>query len=218
MNGELRTSDRGFGLLRQFAQRRAATEMCELCGVWLMPGHPHIVELANRKLVCACDACALLFSGQEGARYKRVSRRLLTLPKFHLTDAQWDNLAIPIGMAFFFRNSLLGRVVAQYPSPAGATESLLPLESWDEIAVANPVLSKMEDDVEALLLNRVGYARDISPAEYYVVPIDHCYRLVGIIRMHWHGFSGGTEVWQQIADFFADLRLKSTTVGEAYHA
>ena len=35
-------------------------------------------------------------------------------------------------------------------------------------------------------------------AQYYIVPIDECYRLVGLIRMHWRGLSGGTEVWKEI--------------------
>ncbi|HXJ88224.1 MAG TPA: DUF5947 family protein [Candidatus Binatia bacterium] len=218
MNGGPGISNRGFGLLRQFAERKTPRERCELCSTPLWSEHPHLVELTNRKLVCACDACGLLFSGQSGARYKRVSRRFLSIPGFRLTDAQWDDLSIPIGLAFFFTNSLLRKVVSQYPSPAGATESLLSLGAWNEIATTNPVICEMADDVEALLVNRVGYARGTSPAECYILPIDHCYRLVGIIRMYWRGFSGGSEVWQQIADFFADLRHKSTVVGEAYHA
>ena len=56
----------------------------------------------------------------------------------------------------------------------------------------------MEPDVEALLINRVGPAR-----EYFLAPIDECYRLVGLIRLHWRGLSGGTEVWKEIQGFFA---------------
>ena len=210
-------SGRGFSVLRQFIERKRRGECCELCSAPLASEHPHLVELAHRKLVCACDACALLFSGQAQARYKRVSRRFLALDAFRITDREWDSLSIPIGMAFFFTNSRLGKIVAQYPSPAGATESELPLEAWQQIVAANPVLDDMEEDVEALLVNRVGYARGVSAARYYILPIDHCYRLVGIIRSHWRGFSGGGEVWERIADFFADVRRKSA-VEEAYHA
>ena len=67
---------------------------------------------------------------------------------------------------------------------------------------ANPVLSELEPDVEALLVNRVGAARGSAPAEYYMVPIDDCYKLVGLIRIHWRGLSGGTEVWQEIGELF----------------
>jgi hypothetical protein len=103
--------------------------------------------------------------------------------------------------------------VAMYPSPAGATESLLSLEAWNEIACSSPELAQMESDVEALLVNRIGQARGFNKAEYYLLPIDQCFRLVGLIRSHWRGFAGGTEVWQQIADYFAELRRSATEVG-----
>lgn len=100
-----------------------------------------------------------------------------------------------------------------YPSPAGATESLLSLEAWSEIANSNPAIAKMESDVEALLVNRIGHARGFTKAEYYVLPVDQCFRLVGLIRSHWRGFSGGTEVWQKIGEFFAGLRANAIVIG-----
>lgn len=212
--GQISESADGFGALLQFARRERPIEKCELCSLGLRPDHAHLVELARRKLLCACDACALLFSGQS-AKYKRVPRRLRALPHFHLSDAEWNGLMVPINMAFFFKNSLEERVVALYPSPAGATESLLGLESWNEIVARNPVLSGMEADVEALLVNRLGYARGYSAPEYYLLPIDECYKLVGLIRAHWKGLSGGTEVWQQIGEFFRSVKARSTRVGDA---
>jgi len=127
-----------------------------------------------------------------------------------MTDAQWESLLIPINMAFFFHSSAAGKVISLYPSPAGATESLLDIESWEEIVQSNPVLQEMEPDTEALLVNRVRGA-----SEYYLLPIDECYRLVGLIRTHWHGLSGGTEVWEAIGRFFAGLKEKSIAIGEA---
>ena len=67
----------------------------------------------------------------------------------------------------------------------------------------NPALQTMESDVEALLVNRVG-----AEAEYFKVPIDECYRLVGLIRKNWKGLSGGTEVWTQIQNFFSTLKAQ----------
>jgi hypothetical protein len=112
-------------------------------------------------------------------------------------------------MAFFFHSTPAEKIVAIYPSPAGATESLLPLDTWNEIARDNPGLSSMEEDVEALLVNRAGGGRGLSSADYYIVPIDECYKLVGLIRTHWRGFSGGTQVWEEIARFFAALHQRS---------
>jgi hypothetical protein len=45
--------------------------------------------------------------------------------------------------------------------------------------------------------------------EYYVAPIDECYKLVGLIRANWRGLSGGAEVWERISRFFCDLKAKS---------
>ncbi len=207
------TLESAFGMLRQFARRQRTAERCELCSVEIATEHPHLIDPMARKLVCSCDACALLFSGRADARFKRVPRRVRLLADFQLSDAQWDSLMIPINMAFFFRSSPEGRVVAMYPSPAGATESLLSLEAWSEIERMNPAIEKMESDVEALLANRIGHARGFTRAEYYLLPIDQCFKLVGVIRSQWRGFSGGTEVWQRIAEFFTELRNQATVVG-----
>jgi hypothetical protein len=192
-----------FGTLRRFVRPRKPAEQCDLCSVELGPDHSHLFEPATRQLLCACDACALLFSAQADTRYRRVPRRLRALADFRLTDAQWDALLIPVGMAFFSYNSVEQRMMALYPSPAGATESLLPLEAWTEIATDNPTLADMAPDVEALLVNRVRGRR-----EYYLVPIDECYRLVGLMRMGWRGLSGGPDVWREIDAFFAQLQLR----------
>jgi len=119
-------------------------------------------------------------------------------------------------MAFFFQSSTAGRIVALYPSPAGATESLLDLSSWSELVSANAVLEEMLPDVEALLVNRVRNGGE-SP-QYYLVPIDECYRLVGLIRARWSGLSGGTEMWREIDRFFEELTRRAEPAPEAMHA
>ena len=207
-----------FATIRRFVRKRAALERCELCSLRLADGHQHLIEPSSRRLICACDACALLFDGQTGAKYKRVSRRIRALPDFRLTDAQWESILIPIHLAFFFYSTPAGRVVALYPSPAGPTESLLSLDSWDEIVEDNPLLKDMEPDTEALLVNRAGVARNRPGDEYYLVPIDECYKLVGLIRAHWQGLSGGSEVWKEIGIFFADLNQQSRPLREESRA
>jgi hypothetical protein len=206
-----------FAALRRFVRERAPVERCELCGAELSADHQHLIEPSSRKLVCACDPCAILFSNQEG-KYRRVPRRIRFLRDFRLTDAQWESLMIPINMAFFFHSAPAGRVVALYPSPAGATESLLTFESWDEIVRENPILKEMEPDVEALLVNRVASARGQAAAEYYLAPIDECYKLVGLIRARWRGLSGGAEVWEEIGRFFVELKRRAGAIGEVAHA
>lgn len=193
--------------LRRFAGHREPAERCELCSAPMQahPHHEHLLEPASRQLLCSCTPCALLFPGDAGERYRRVPRRLWYLRGFNLTDGQWDSLAIPVNIAFLHTSAPSGDVHAYYPSPAGATESLLTLDGWQELVGANPMLSRMEPDVEALLVNRVRDAR-----EHYVAPIDRCYELVGLIRVHWRGLSGGQQVWERIGDFFAELRRLST--------
>lgn len=223
--GRTSETESAFEVLRQFVSRKRPEERCELCSQELYSEHTHLLELATRKLLCSCDACALLFSNQDHRRYKRVPRQIRLLNDFQMSDAEWEALLIPINMAFFFSNSLHPAITALYPSPAGATESLLTLETWSEIVHANPVLNEMESDVEALLVNRIGQMHGPSlsghtsrSAEYYLLPIDECYKLTGLIRRHWRGLSGGAEVWQEIATFFDRLRSKATVVSRKSYA
>ncbi len=194
--------------LRRLAQPRAQVEGCEFCSLPLVQGHRHLLELPARKIVCACDACALRFENVIG-RWKLIPRDSLRLPDFRMTDAQWEGLSIPIALAFFFRRTPPGKVVAMYPSPGGATESLLPLSNWEALMAENPKLAELESDVQALLVNRLHDAR-----EYYLAPIDLCFELVGLIRLHWRGFSGGDKVWEEINSFFGRLREASAPVPE----
>ena len=211
-------SFQAFGTLRRFARRGESEERCELCGSAVAPEHEHLVEPGKRRLICSCQACAILFSGQAGQRYRRVPARVRSLPGFLLTDAQWDSLLVPINMAFFFANSATGRVTAVYPSPAGATESLLPLENWEQIAHANPAVQSMDPDVEALLVNRLGAVRGFPENRYFLVPIDRCFKLVGLVRTHWRGLSGGDELWREVADYFADLAARAVLTAEERYA
>lgn len=202
-----------FPLLRQLAQRAAksAGEQCDLCGEPVPANHRHLLNLSSRELLCACRACVILFDARAagGGVRRLVPTRYLSLPSFSLTDGQWESLRVPVNMAFFTYNSGAGRVMAVYPSPAGPTESLLTLETWTEIEEQNPILRGMERDVEALLANRLHGATD-----YYLTPIDECYRLVGIIRAYWRGLSGGREVWPEVERFFAELKGRAQTAGE----
>ena len=210
-------NDNAFAVLRQFARKRRAGEVCELCSSGLATEHQHLIEPAVRKLVCVCEACAILFSSQTSSRFRRVPRRIRFLPGFRMSDARWEGLMIPIELAFFFKSESTGKVSAFYPGPAGATESLLSLETWSDIEKENPALQELQPEVEALIANRVGANRGVE-AEYYIAPIDECYRLVGLIRLNWHGLSGGTEVWREVGKFFASLKERTETVPEESNA
>ena len=193
-------------LQRFLGAKTAAAEHCDLCSAEIGNEHAHLIEPDSRRLSCACRTCALLFANSEGGKYRLVPREVSQLRDFNLSDAQWDALLIPINMAFFFRSSTRAQVLAMYPGPAGATESMLGLDAWGDLAGDNPVLRDLEEDVEALLVNRVEGAR-----EYYRVPIDRCYELVGLLRNHWRGISGGPGAHEAIRTFFANLQVQAPT-------
>jgi hypothetical protein len=195
------TTRSALATLRKFFRPRASHERCELCSAEIGDNHSHLFELANRSLRCACEPCAILFSSPAAAKYRRVPRTRQFLPDFHLPDLQWLALDLPINLAFFVSSSAAGRTLALYPSPAGATEAVVPQGAWEAVVADNPGLRELEPDVEALLVNRLGDA-----AEHYRVGIDVCYTLVGVVRTHWRGMSGGPAVWEQIKNFFASLK------------
>jgi hypothetical protein len=184
-------------------------EHCELCDAPIPSVHRHLLELSSRELVCACRPCSLLFDrdGAGGGHCKLVPERRLRLEGFAMSEQAWEELRIPVDMAFFFQSSVAGRVLAYYPSPMGPTESQLQLGSWRELEAANPILGELEADVEALLVNRVRGAR-----RQWIVPLDECYGLVGLIRTRWRGLTGGREVWRQIDGFFEELDRRARSV------
>ena len=200
--------------LRRLAQsasqeREAALERCELCGEVIPANHRHLLDLRSRELMCACQACKILFDRKEAGvgHYRLVPDRRLRIEGFRLEDEDWAALEIPVDMAFFFHSTRDERVSAFYPSPAGPTESLLRLDAWQDIERANPVLLSLEPDVEALLVNRARGAR-----QHFIVPIEDPYRLVALIRSRWRGLTGGQEVWEGIDSFFAGLAEGARTV------
>lgn len=187
-----------FQTLRRLAPKVKAAEQCGLCHELLAPVHEHLIDPRTRRLICSCQPCAILFDRPE-TQYKRVPRDVRLLADFQVSDAEWDALSIPIGIAFFVKHGVseggAPKLAAYYPSPAGAVESLLSLESWGE-------LDRLQSDTEALLVNRTA-------RESFILPIDECYRLVGLIRAHWRGLSGGAEVWRAIQSFFEEMKSRA---------
>jgi uncharacterized protein DUF5947 len=197
------------GLRRIISERPAPVvgERCEMCAEPITDGHPHVVDLESRALMCTCRGCYLLFTAEDAQlRYRAVPDRYLSFPDITLDARQYDELEIPVGLAFLFNSSVLNRTVAFYPGPAGATESELPLEAWTRVVEANPQLSVLRADVEALLLRGTDRGSEFS---CHLVPIDACYALVGQLRRLWRGFDGGTEAHQAMEDFFVEIAARS---------
>ena len=177
-----------------------------MCGELVPDEHEHVVNTESRDLMCTCRGCWLLFTsdGAGGGRYRAVPDRYVAIDPEAMGPGQWDELQIPVSVAFFFFNSTLESVAGFYPGPAGATESLLPLDAWQRLASGDPVLQTMAPDVEAFLVRR-----DKSHNEAYIVPIDACYELVGELRRLWKGFDGGTEAGEALDGFFDRVRERA---------
>ena len=147
------------------ADPQPAGERCEMCAEAIADEHQHVVNVEGRQLMCVCRGCYLLFT-DTGAklRYRAVPDRYLVFPDFALDRRHWEALQIPVGLAFFFRNSALDRTVAFYPGPAGATESELDLTAWNDIREADPRVDMLAEDTEAVLV-RVPERRNRGAAE-----------------------------------------------------
>jgi hypothetical protein len=210
--GEETAASDSLAALRRFARARPNVERCELCGSEIGGEHPHLLDRSSRQVACSCDACAILFCGQESAKFLRVPKRIFKLEGFAFSDTEWDAMTVPINMAFFLRGQA-DESTALYPSPAGVMQSMIPLSSWPDLTRSDPSLASVEREVEALLVNRLG-----NQQACFIVPIDVCYRLVGLIRTKWHGLSGGAEVRQSIAEFFTSLERQARSVGGQAHA
>jgi hypothetical protein len=198
--------------LRRFARSSPPAEHCDLCGATVEAVHPHLLERSNRRIACGCEACSILFSDRDDGKFLRIPRRARSLAGFSFTDLEWEALTIPINLAFFFCDCD-GGIKALYPSPAGAIESQLPMTTLADRFLSVPGLQAMKPEVEALLVNRIG-----ATHKYMIVPIDECFRLVGLIRAHWRGLSGGKEVWNAVAEFFEQLESNAASQHKESHA
>lgn len=202
-------------LQRITAERNPAAapgERCEMCAESIGAEHSHVVNIEGRQLLCVCRGCYLLFTDPKAAlRYRAVPDRYLSFPAFTISQGEWDALEIPVGLAFFFRNSALDRTVAFYPGPAGATESELPLAEWQQVLDRHPELTVLADDVEALLI-RVP-ERGTADAVCLLLPIDACYEFVGRMRLLWRGFDGGQDVHRYLDEFFSMVSARARPGG-----
>jgi hypothetical protein len=205
----LRALARAGGAGVDAAPPRVPDERCDLCRTTVPDDHRHLLHLGERRIVCACEACWALHSGD--ADYRPTGMRTLWLEDFVCDEAMWASLSIPIGLAFFMRSTASGSgpapegvVVAFYPSPAGATESELSLDAWQALVRANPVLGGLDADGEALVVNRLA-----DPPQYAIAPIDQCYGLVGLVRSRWEGISGGDALTVAVPEFFARMRAQA---------
>ncbi|WAC53712.1 DUF5947 family protein [Gordonia sp. SL306] len=213
-----------FDVIRRITTTRPATaggERCEMCAESIGDDHRHVVNTEGRALMCVCRGCYLLFTDQGAAlRYRAVPDRYLNFRDHAIDHADWESLEIPVNLAFFFRNSGLGRVVAFYPGAGGAIESDLSLAAWDSLVARNRALEMLTDDVEAVLIRMPERGGDGGNGDgdgtatgCLLLPIDVCYEFVGQVRMRWRGFDGGADVHNYMDEFFTSMSARARAVG-----
>lgn len=188
---------------RRTASQGAEDERCDLCAEPIPPDHRHLLDPGAGTVSCACPACSLLFDhGQAGdARYLLLPTARRRLEGCGIDDMVWAGLGVPVDLAFFTRSATSGQVNAAYPSPLGLMRSVVDLADWSRVEAAHPALSTMAPEVEALLVHRANGGGASEP-QYWLVPLDDCYRLAALVRAHWKGLGGGPEVWRQVDGFF----------------
>jgi len=190
--------------------QRDRAERCDLCAAELIAEHNHLIESGSRRIACACRACSSLFQSSANRKLKQIPQRVVLLADFLLSEEQWQALGIPVGLAFIVKPEPGDSALAMCPSAAGLIESSIEARAWAAISNANPRLGRMECEVEALLVNRLKNDPLHSPGEYYIAPIDECYKLAGLIRANWRRFSGGSELLNKLGQFFHDLKQRAT--------
>ncbi|GLY40070.1 hypothetical protein Amsp01_060930 [Amycolatopsis sp. NBRC 101858] len=179
-------------------------ERCELCGTPVAARHGHVVDTGRRGLLCSCRACFLLFtrcvSGE--ARYRAVPERYLWDPGHPVACLDWRRLDVPAGFAFVLHRGT--RVTAFQPGPAGAVETVLPLDLWADLTAGHPLLAAAEPEVEAIVFRGTDRI-----TECFLVPVDACYRLVGAVRRSWSGPDGGPEMRARVGELFAEIQRRA---------
>lgn len=174
--------------LRRFARATPPAERCG-CGAALPARHEHV--LAGEGVECACAGCA-----SAGRRVPPRLERLDALP-----EPLWAALDVPIGLCWVTVRAGVPGAQASWPSPAGPVGAPIDAGTWEQAVAASPALAGLRPDVEALLVHRLGEAR-----EQWVVSIDRCWTLAGVVRRAWRGLSGGQELKEAVETFLAELR------------
>ena len=193
---------------------------CDRCGVGLLPDprHAHLFSYSRRSLLCACAACSApyregVIGKERSPAYRLVPSRVERIDALSLTQADWEELGIPVQIAFLLKNQRengwrLGR---------GRGPSRLS-QPGREYGIGHPA-GGVDPPLVQLLSARATRAGRRSPARrqaprqarYFRAPIDECYRLAGLLRSHWEGFAGGPRVGAAVDDFFAELASRAAT-------
>lgn len=167
----------------------------------------HLLDLIHHTFLSICNGCALAFGprGANAGTYRLVPTRHLALLDFQGTNELGTGPERWGKVAYLLRSSEAGRILILSLDPAGVRESTFDLECWRTLLKANPLLDSLEPDVEALLINRSA-----QPPSSYIVPIDTCSRLLGLLSRCQQNQKREQEIWEAIEAFFAEIQAEAS--------
>ena len=201
------------GLSRPPSPRRHGdgpdVEVCELCGTELPQNHRHLLQLTERRILCACATCWASALGRPRAAPDRAAAssgsRTSSCPRSCGRSCRSrSGSPSSCARASPTRWSPCTRAPRAPPSPSSTCP---PGRSSSEL---NPILTGIEPDAEALVVNRIA-----DPHEFVIAPIDECYGLVGAIKVSWEGISGGPALEREVPAFFDEMRSAAPGPGSA---
>jgi hypothetical protein len=185
------------GFLRRYLDDAGEPAECELCAGPLEREHRHVVEVRARRILCACDPCALLFDEASTRRFRTIPEHVRRETPFGAYEA-WNALGLAEGSFVLFGSSEQHWIAVE-PGVSGAAERVLDPVSWHAVWTRSELARAMASDVEALIVRRD------RRAEAFAAPIDRCYALTGAMRRHWQGEDGGNDVRATLVAFFEGL-------------
>jgi hypothetical protein len=159
-----------------------AHSKCSLCARPIEEKHDHLYSPAKREIACACFECALIVPSSDHAAFRKVPTGVQRIAVRDV--AGWlDRLNVPVGVAALIPSDGGGARLA-YPGPAGLVESTVDPALWRALCDDVPVAGQLAPEVEALVWS--GLTHDVLRTG-----IDVVFRLVGELRTHWRGITGG---------------------------
>lgn len=186
--------------LRRFREASTDATRCAFCGMAVESAHPHRLDPEGWQVICACNACDR--DRADEPRLRRVGHRVEKIEDPRVGERMLMVVDVPVGLAFFTRTRRAANVF--YPAPTGTAEARIDVETWAALEAELPEVARLEPEVEAIVVS-------LSPRRTFVVPIDECFRLAGMLRSAWVGWSGGAEARSAIEDFFATLETRANS-------
>lgn len=164
--------------------------VCALCDADLACSHRHLFGKASRKMICACDGCALPYHTIVAGHFKLVPQAVRVLPEVYLSPRLQEQLGQ--GVTLFVWDSYENRPGLLRARFTGVS-LMFPRDDVTSELGQLPALHALEPDVEALLMH---HGRGVN--ECCAVPLDMAYQLVWSIAGRQSASGLSEAVWRTV--------------------